>query len=559
MKRLAAAVGFICVATVQAQPSCPTSAPSPAGIAFTNSCEPCFAGQAVTFTLVPRTTPCDIHQWGCPPPYTVQACDTVVWNFGDNSGDLTVNGSPSASHTFAARGRYRVTARVTNSLAPQSNPATFDVVVGGNPPTFLAISAPAVISEGAAVALATLTRSGDLSVPTLASYKIAAMRGHTTRIVGTAGQVSFAPGESQKTLSFPLINSDAAYTGPSAYLLEVGSEDGTLLQGLPTSYIPYALAAIITTVDDDPRPHLRIADVTILEGTGGVTRARFTATLDMPLGRRWDIPVFAAAHPADLVFNQTGSNVFEFSPTQTTATCEIAIRADAEPEPDEVFRMLFSNSWNQDGPSYERPEGTLTVVNDDIGFGTVPPRVTVGETASFPLDIGNPLAAGETLTVNAVDPSVFTVIPSVTVGSATGEIAITGLRGGHTSLVAEVIRPAGPARSTVNVTVFQPSILVASPDAVRLRAGEEGTLHVSFSPAQGEPSQVIVHSSSPGIVEVVSTLVTAPAGGDAVVTLRGLAPGKTSLLVFSLGQQHTTVVPVEVVPAGGGRRRAARP
>jgi PKD repeat protein len=560
MKQLAAVVSFIYVVTAQAQPTCPTSAPRPGGIVLTKSCDPCLAGQAVTFTLVPRTTPCDFHQWGCPPPYTVQTCDTVMWNFGDNSGNLLVHGSPSVTHTFAAKSQYRVAATVTNSLAPWSTPATFDVVVGGNPPTILTISAPPFVSEAAAAALVTLTRSGDLSVPTLASYKITGTEGYTTRIAQAEGQVVYTPGETQKTLSFALINNDGVYTGPTTYQLEVASEDGTLLEGLQP-YTPSTRAGLITTLDDEPRPHMRTHDVAIPEGTGGVSSSRFTATLDVPMGHQWRVYVSPLANLSDVIFKQYGLHAFDFAPGQLTATCDIALVADATPEPDEVISVKFYNYTDPNGPSFERSEATLTIVNDDIGFGgyELTPRLTVGETLTLPINIGNPLAAGETLTVNAVDPSVFTVVPSVAVGSATGEIAITGLRGGRTSLVAEVIRPAGPARGNVDVTVFQPSILVASPDALRLRAGEEGTMRVSFSPAQGEPSQVIVHSSSPGIVEVVSSLVTAPAGGDAVVTLRGVAPGKTSLLVFSLGQQHTTVVPVEVLPADGGRRRAARP
>lgn len=177
---------------------------------------------------------------------------------------------------------------------------------------------------------------------------------------------------------------------------------------------------------------------------------------------------------------------------------------------------------------------------------------------SFPIDIGNPLAAGDTLTVTTADPEVVTVTASVAIGSSTGEITLTGLRTGHTRLFAEVTRPAGPARGETDVTVFQPSALVASPEAVRLRVGEEATMRVSFSPAQGESTPITVQSSSTGIVQVVSNTVTAPAGGDAVVTLRGLAPGKASLNIVSLGQQHSTVVQVEVM-SNPARRRSARP
>jgi len=561
MRNLAAVLTLLCVAAVQAQPSCPTSAVDPGGILLEKSCEPCLGGQPVTFTLVPKPNTCP-HPYWCPTPYTVQPCDKVVWNFGDNSGETTVIGSPSVTHTYAARNGYRVSVTVTNSLSPASTPNTFELLVGGNPPTTLIIGAPPAVSEASPNLLVSLTRSGNLDVPTAATYEISQSGGFTPRINATAGQVAFAPGESQKTLSFPLINNDAAYTGPASYRLEVGSSDGTLLTGLQPAPSPFERAGFINTVDDEQQPHLRSDDVVIREGTGKApTFARLTATLDAPLGRRYDVwTTVNEAGYGDLLPNQGAPPSFGFAPGQMMATTDIAIYADAEPEPDEKLVLTLPAIYGVDpyGPLYDRPSMTVTIVNDDIGFGQYELRTTVGETLIFPIDIGNPLAAAETLTVTAADPKVVSVTASVPIGASKGQVMLTGLLGAHTRVVAELMRPAGPARGEVDVTVFQPSILVASPEAVRLRAGEEATLRVSLSPAQGEATPIIVQSSSTGIVAVASTLVTAPAGGDAVVTLHGVAPGKATLNIFSLGQPHSIVVPVEVLP-NSGRRRSARP
>jgi len=306
------------------------------------------------------------------------------------------------------------------------------------------------------------------------------------------------------------------------------------------------------------RPQLRTSDVAVAEGTGGVSWARFTATLDAPMGRNWFVFLSPHANATDVVPNQPRPIGFQFASSQTIATADVPLQADSEPEPDEVILMTFSNYTDPNGPSFERSEATLTIINDDIGLGPVDLRTTLGAPMSFPIDLGNPLAAGDTLTVTPADPEVVTVTASVAIGSSTGEITLTGLREGHTRLVAEVIRPAGPARGETDVTVFQPSVLVAMPNTVRLRVGEEVTTRVSFSPAQGVPMLIDVQSSSTGIVQVLPALVSVSAGGDAVITLRGLAPGRTLLKFLAHGQQHSTVVPVEVVP-NPGRRRSARP
>jgi hypothetical protein len=306
------------------------------------------------------------------------------------------------------------------------------------------------------------------------------------------------------------------------------------------------------------QPLLRTNDVAVVEGTGGVSWARFTATLDAALGHHHFVFASPMANGTDVVTNLPQPTGFDFAPGQLIATCDIPLQADALPEPDEAITVIFANYTDPNGPSFERSQVTLTIINDDIGFGPVEPA-TVGEMSTVAIDLGNPLAAGDTLTVTSVDPNVLAVEPEVPIGASTGVIRLIGLRGGNTTIVADVIRPAGPAHGEVNVTVFQPSILVANPAAVRLRVGEETTLHVSLSPAQGIPTPITVQSSSSGIVEVLDDLVTAPAGGDAVVTLRGLAPGKVSLNISPLGHQQTTVVPVEVIPSPGGRRRAARP
>lgn len=88
--------------------SCPTKAPGGDGeirysgtgcASGTNA--PCLFGQLVTFSV--------------PPVYTVQACDTVEWDFGDGSGTRT-DGIGTWAHMYGRTGQFYLTLTIRNSL-----------------------------------------------------------------------------------------------------------------------------------------------------------------------------------------------------------------------------------------------------------------------------------------------------------------------------------------------------------------------------------------------------------------------------------------------------------
>ncbi len=543
----------------ESQQTCPAVYPDPAyGFSVGSSCDGCIAGQPVTFTVGPPTNICP-YQYGCPQRYTVQACDTLTWDFGDGTPQATITGSPTVSHTYAARGGYHASVVITNSAAPTNRPKKFDVVVGSNPPTVLNVNVPVAYENDPALVI-TLTRTGDLSAPTNLTYDLVPRESYTPRLTAASGTVAFVAGESQKTLSFPLSANDSVFTGVSKYDFEVTCSDGTLITGLqPSAYTPFDRQGSFVILDDEPRPHLRLDDVAVVEGTGvGPTTALVTATLDAPLGYSFGVTISSANETAlwkeDFINQETS---VAFSPGQTVATGVFQIVADADPEPDETFRIFFSAYDNPNNPIFER-EARVTILNDDVGFGQRELRLFVGESATLPIDIGNPLRFNDTLRFTPADPAILTAVPTIAVGSPTGEVKITGLRGGDTTLVGTVTMSNGRvATGQLHVLVFQPSILVSTPDAVRLHTGEETVLHVSFFPAQPQSQPVIVNSLSDGIVSVLTPLVDAPAGGESVIKLRAIGVGNTTLIVWSPGQQKSTIVPVEVIPAAG-RRRAAR-
>jgi hypothetical protein len=561
MRITAAALALLVSAAAQAQPACPTKAPNSSGIALTISCDPCLAGQPVTFTLIPQASNPLCQPYWCYEGYTIQACDTVAWNFGDNSGVTTVTGSGSVTHTFAAGNGYYVTVEITNALGPTPFPRTFGALIGANPPTTLTIDAPAAIAEGSGALVVNLTRSGNLNAPTAASYQLTSYHGYKQRLAPALGNVAFAPAESQKILSFPLLNNDAIWTGTSSYHFEIASSDGTLLAGLQSSpYDPFERSGNIEILDDEPRPRFRVEDVAVREGAAGVTIASMRGTLDVPsgLGAAFSGTVTGIAPGSGDFYTPYGYANFTFPPGETSAIGTILVKGDIDPEPDETFTFAIAPSVQTDMPLIERGTATITILNDDIGFGQPSLWMDVGQSVTLPVDLGTPLPAGAAFHFVSDAPSLVAVTPSLSAGSSKGTVKIDALRGGDTILTGTVDTPGGRLSGDITIQIFQPSILVANPEVVRLRVGEEIALRVSFVPAQPAAAPIVVQPEKDGIVSIVNTISEVLAGGEAVVKLRGLALGKTSLVIYSPGQAKSTSVPVEVIP-GLPRKRAARP
>ena len=552
MRKIATVILPFCFAAIAARAACPTAEPAQYLIKLTTSCITCPGSQPVTFTLAPHDS-CIIDYF-CTPGYVIQACDSVVWNFGDGTPPLTIVGSASVSHTFATGNIYPVSATVSNSLGTTA-PLRGEVQVANDPATFVSIDAPTTISEAAPALNVTFARSGNLDVPSNLTYNLVLENG-AQRFSNAGGSVVFAPGEAEKVLSFAEIGNDTLFSGLSTYTLEVDSADATVITaGLQETDRPYKRRAAVSVFDDDPPSHLRLNDVVIPEGTGtGLTYATLTATLDRPLGRGFSAVLQFPEFTHGLVLG-SGVNALQFGAGETTGTFSLPIRADAAPSPDQTIEVsIFSLPPELSGLIIDRPIAHLTILNDDIGFSPSSILTDAGKTVTVAVNLGVDLGADDVVHFTSSDPSVATAAPLLTVGHPYGEVTIHALHGGEATIDAEVVRPAVTERGQIYVNVFQPAALVADADVVRLRVGDEATLRISVSTPQPAPVPIVVQTATDGIVSVVAPPTEIPSGGNAVLKLRALAIGKTSLIVLSPGQQKSLVIPVEV---GGGRRRSA--
>lgn len=162
------------------------------------------------------------------------------------------------------------------------------------------------------------------------------------------GTLTFAPGETTKTVSVPVIGDRLGEPSETFLVNLSGATGGAVVtdgQGVGT------------IVDDEPR--ISIGDVAKKEGNGGTTLFAFTVTLSAAS----DVSVTvnfatadgtaAAGEDYDAAFG-----TLTFAPGETSKTITVVVRGDKKREADETFSVNLSGAV-----------GALTV--DGLGLGTI--------------------------------------------------------------------------------------------------------------------------------------------------------------------------------------------
>ena len=178
-----------------------------------------------------------------------------------------------------------------------------------------------------------------------------------------SGTLTFRPGETQQTILVPVYG-DTFYEPDETFNVFLSNPVNAALARSP---------AVGTIVTDEPQPHFTISDVRILEG-GSVTTAVITLNCDQPVIGQIGYGTFdGTAHaPGDY---RSSSGTLDFA-LQSSRTITILISGDDEPEPDETFTVRFTS--NSTSAVIDRNPITVTIVNDDIGFGPKAQNVALG-------------------------------------------------------------------------------------------------------------------------------------------------------------------------------------
>ncbi|WP_183710407.1 Calx-beta domain-containing protein, partial [Bradyrhizobium sp. ERR14] len=233
-------------------------------------------------------------------------------------------------------------------------------------------------SEAAGTATVTVTRSGDLSSQNTVEY--------TTNEIGTGGsatagsdfiqptfngrantgQIVFAPGESTKSFTIPIVN-DQLIEGNETFAIGL-QNPGSGSLGAPRT-------VLVTIVDDDSPASIAMADVVV-----SVAESSPTATITLLRSGNVSQAAtagFTTSSGSALAGSDytTTSGTVTFAAGQVSQTISVPIINDATPENDETFTITLSNPTG----ATLGAQATTTVKildNDNPALGNL-----VGETA----------------------------------------------------------------------------------------------------------------------------------------------------------------------------------
>ncbi|MGH9201670.1 MAG: Calx-beta domain-containing protein, partial [Vicinamibacterales bacterium] len=299
---------------------------------------------------------------------------------------------------------YRV-----SSADGQLNVATSPPV--GDPPTTFATTAPqpsitigdVSVTEGNggttnAVFNVTLSASSTATV----TVQFATSGGTATAdtdFVTTSGPLDFTPGQTQRTITVPVVGDLLNEVNEQFTVNLTGAVNATIADG----------QGVGTILNDDPIPTVSIADASVSEGQSGTKVLAFNATLSAASGQIVTVSYATANGTATAGTDYVAAtSTATFNPGQTTVPINITVNGDTTSEPDEQFVVNLSNPANA---TIADGQATGGILNDD-GVPTLSiTDVTVTE--------GNTGSVNATLTVSLSAASAA----EVTVGYATANIS----------------------------------------------------------------------------------------------------------------------------------------
>ncbi|MEH2115632.1 Calx-beta domain-containing protein [Nostoc sp.] len=170
-----------------------------------------------------------------------------------------------------------------------------------------------------------------------------------------SGTIIFAPGETSKTLGIGVIGDNKAETNETFSVNLFGATNATITDSL----------GVATIINDDQPPSISIADVSLKEGTTGMTtNANFVVTLSsefyQPIAVNYSTSD-GTAQESDSDYN-FGLGTIVFNPGDTSKIISIGIRGDNKVEANETF---FVNIYGAANATFANNQAVGTIINDD--------------------------------------------------------------------------------------------------------------------------------------------------------------------------------------------------
>ncbi|MFL9451249.1 Calx-beta domain-containing protein [Tolypothrix bouteillei VB521301_2] len=330
--------------------------------------------------------------------YVVPTTSTITFDPGETSKTITVVSQPDSK--FELDETFKV------QLAPDSN-ATLGskgeaVVTIENDDAVPSVSIEDVTVNEGETATLTVTLSNPSAQTINVNYSTSdgtATIGDNDYVVPTASTITFAPGETSKTITV-VTQQDSKFELDETFKVQLAPESNATLGSKGE--------AIVTIKNDDALPSISISDdVTINEGG----TATFTLTLSNPTAQFVTVNYATSdgsATSVDADYEVLNVSTLAFAPGETSKTISVVTKQDNKFEVDETFSIQFFDPSNA---SLTKSQATVTIANDDappsIKIDDV--RITEGSNANFTITLSNPSSQQITVNYNTSDGSATTV------------------------------------------------------------------------------------------------------------------------------------------------------
>jgi CSLREA domain-containing protein len=254
----------------------------------------------------------------------------------------------------------------------------------------LSINDPAVV-EGVAATF-TVTLAPASALPVTVSYATSdGSAAAGSDYTAASGTLTFAPGETTKTISVSTTNDAVAET----------SEQFTMTLSSPSGATIGDGTGAATIIDDDGAPRVTIGNAGNAEGNAGTSILTFTVDLSHPSASavdvNWTTADGSAVAGSDYV---AGAGTLTFAPGETSKTISVVVNGDTVVEPDETFFVQLTGATNA---TITDSEGVGTIVNDDgtvtVSIGDVSASEGTGGTTTFTFSVTLSAASSQAVAV----------------------------------------------------------------------------------------------------------------------------------------------------------------
>ncbi|QEL17641.1 Calx-beta domain-containing protein [Limnoglobus roseus] len=449
------------------------------------------------------------------------ASGTLTFAPGEVSKTLTVTVRGDALNEGAESFRVNLGSPTNATVGAASATGT---IQNDDPPPSVSVAA-ATATEGdvgTAVMTFTVTLSAASGQTVTVNYATAdGTAAAGSDYTATSGTLTFAPGETSKTVSVT-VRADA---------LNEANETLALTLSGPTNATLGAATAAGTILDNDPRPTATVGAVTAVEGT----TAAFTVTLSAPSGQTVTVGYATTDGTARAGSRYTAAaGTLTFAPGETSKVVPVSIAASAAAEADGTFTLTLGNPTNATLGAAAMATGTI--VSDDV---------PTGGADSYPATEGRPLVvAAPGVLANDVTGTVGRV--ELVAGPLHGTLALSPNGGftytpaadynGPDAFTYRAINSNGPsAPVTVALSV------AAVNDALRVTAGPDVSVPFAGGPQtvanwltgttdeSGLPLTITVTADNPALFAVQPSIDSAT--GTLTFTPAPLASGTTGVTV----------------------------